>query len=152
MCSSLWLVRPWPPVLIVGLGFLARDWAGSQQWRQQTLATRPVVSDKGLWPFGFAEKNLYKLKSREASKVSIRREKSIIRVDRHMGRCRESLSCAVMQLCSLNYFYGVLLSRFPLANHFDLPGLQSIFGISQDPPICVHASFSREGFTGKAYG
>ena len=29
----------------VGLGFPARDWAGSQQYKHQILATRPVVSD-----------------------------------------------------------------------------------------------------------
>ena len=33
-----------------------------------------------------------------------------------------------------------------LASHFGLPGSQSIFGISQDPPMCVHASFSQDGF------
>ena len=37
-------------------------------------------------------------------------------------------------------------SEFSLAKHFDLPGSQSIFAISQDPPICVHASLSPDGF------
>ena len=27
-----------------------------------------------------------------------------------------------------------------MANHFDLPGSQSILGLSQDPPTCAHAS------------
>ena len=37
-------------------------------------------------------------------------------------------------------------SGFPLTNHFDLPGSQSIFGISQDSSMCAHASFSLDGF------
>ena len=39
-----------------------------------------------------------------------------------------------------------LPSMFPLVNHFDLAGSQSIVGISQDPPICVHASLSQNEF------
>ena len=35
---------------------------------------------------------------------------------------------------------------FPLANHYNLPGSQSIFGPSQDPPMCVHAFLSQGGF------
>ena len=31
-------------------------------------------------------------------------------------------------------------SWFPLANHFDLPGSESEFGISKDPPMCVYTS------------
>ena len=37
-------------------------------------------------------------------------------------------------------------SGFPLANYFDLPGSESIFGISQDLPMSVHASLSQHGF------
>ena len=37
-------------------------------------------------------------------------------------------------------------SGFPLTNHFDLPGSQSIFGISQDMSMCVHTSLSQDGF------
>ena len=33
-----------------------------------------------------------------------------------------------------------------MANHFDLPGLQSIFGIPQDTPMYVHASLNQYGF------
>ena len=35
---------------------------------------------------------------------------------------------------------------FPLARHSDLPGSQSIFGVSQDPSLCAHASLSQDGF------
>ena len=37
-------------------------------------------------------------------------------------------------------------SGFPLTNHFDLPGSQSIFGMSLDSSMCAHASFSLDGF------
>ena len=37
-------------------------------------------------------------------------------------------------------------SSFPLTRHSDLPGSQSIFGVSQDPSLCAHASVSQEGF------
>ena len=30
-------------------------------------------------------------------------------------------------------------SVLPSANHYDLPGPQSIFGVSQEPPKCAHA-------------
>ena len=42
-------------------------------------------------------------------------------------------------------FLGIS-SRFPLAKHFDLPGSQSIYGISQNPPMCAHAFLSQDGF------
>ena len=37
-------------------------------------------------------------------------------------------------------------SRFPLASHFDFPGSESLFGLSQDPPMVVYASLSQGGF------
>ena len=37
-------------------------------------------------------------------------------------------------------------SGFPLADHFDLPGSQFIFGMSQDRPMSMHASFSKDEF------
>ena len=52
------------------------------------------------------------------------------------------LSCTLMQFKSLKM--GIS-SSFPLANHFDLPGSLSIFGISQDPSVDVHASLSVDG-------
>jgi len=47
---------------------------------------------------------------------------------------------------SLNHSYGGLYSWFSWAVHFDLPGSESIFSISQDPPLCVHASLNQDGF------
>ena len=62
------------------------------------------------------------------------------RVDRHTraGSEKESRLCG-----SLNHLYGGNSSGFPLADHLALPGSVSIFGLSQGPPLCVHASFSQ---------
>ena len=46
----------------------------------------------------------------------------------------------------LNYFYGGLSSEFPLMNHLALPGSESVFGISQDPPMSAFTSLSKDGF------
>ena len=35
---------------------------------------------------------------------------------------------------------------FPLVSHFDLPGPQSIFGISQNPSMSMHTSLRQDGF------
>ena len=43
---------------------------------------------------------------------------------------------------SLNHLYGAFL----LANHLVLPGSESIFGLSQGPPMCVRTSLSQDGF------
>ena len=37
-------------------------------------------------------------------------------------------------------------SRFPLANHLALPGSESVFGITQGPPLCARTSLSQDGF------
>ena len=70
--------------------------------------------------------------------VFIGREKSTVHMDRHMGglrdRVTESHCCG-----NLNSFYWI-----PLANHFDFPGSQFIFGISQGPPVCAHVSLSQD--------
>ena len=39
-----------------------------------------------------------------------------------------------------------ILPGFPLADHFDLPASESLFGTSQDPPMCAHTSFSQGRF------
>ena len=70
----------------------------------------------------------------------IRREKSAVCVNRHMGRLRESCPCG-----SLNHFHGAFLLGLPLASHFDLPGSKTVFGISQCSPKCVWASLSQGG-------
>ena len=48
-----------------------------------------------------------------------------------------------------NYQHIIFMWHFfrsPLTNHFDLPGSQSIFGISQDPPMCEDTSLSQDDF------
>ena len=64
-------------------------------------------------------------------------------MDRSRGRLRGS----ILESCpsdSLNYFYGGFLVSF--GQSFDLPGSQSIFDISQDPPIGGHASLRQDRF------
>ena len=63
-------------------------------------------------------------------------------MDRHTGGLRERVTPS-RQFESL--LWGIA-SGFPLANHFDLPGSKSISGISQDFPMCAHASLSHDGF------
>ena len=65
-------------------------------------------------------------------------------VDRHTGRLRGRVPESRPH-GSLNHLYGAFFSGFPLASHFDLPGSQSVFGISQDPPKCAHTSLSQDG-------
>ena len=66
-------------------------------------------------------------------------------MDRHTGR----LTGRVAELYPhgiLSYFYGAFLLGFLLANHLYLPCSQSMFSISQDPPMCVHTSLSQDEF------
>ena len=50
-------------------------------------------------------------------------------MDRHKGRLRETCPRG-----DLNHLYGGISSRFSLANHFALPGSESVFGITWGPP------------------
>ena len=63
-------------------------------------------------------------------------------MDRHTGGLRER----VMPSWQFELLLWGISSGFPLANHFDLPGSKSVFGISQDFPMCVRASLSQDGF------
>ena len=45
-----------------------------------------------------------------------------------------------LPLWQFELFLWGISSSFPLANHSHLLASQSVFGISQDPPMCVHAS------------
>lgn len=60
------------------------------------------------------------------------------------GRAQRA-SLAVPSWQSELLLWGVS-SGLPLANHFDFPGFQSTFDVSQDPPMCLHASLSQDGF------
>ena len=63
-------------------------------------------------------------------------------MDRHTGGLRET----VVPLWQFESLLCSISSMFPLANHFDLPGSKCVFGISQDFPMCAHASLSQDGF------
>ena len=61
-----------------------------------------------------------------------------VHVDKHMGRLRGRVPEWRFELP----LWGIS-SGFRLANHFDLPGSRSIFGLTQDPPMCVHTSLTK---------
>ena len=65
-----------------------------------------------------------------------------VRVDRHTGRLREK----VVPSWEFESLLWGIPSRFPLANHLAFPGSESVFGISQCPPMCAHTSLSQDGF------
>ena len=67
-------------------------------------------------------------------------------VDRHRGELRVSRVVPSWQFELLSW--GIS-SGFPLANHFDLPGSQSIFDLSQNPPMGVCQSLGQDGFQGR---
>ena len=72
--------------LETGLEFPARDWTGSWRWKDQILAIRPVVRDKGSGPSALKKRISTKMKSSEESKEFFRRKKSTLHVDIHTGR------------------------------------------------------------------
>ena len=59
------------------------------------------------------------------------------------GTDKRALRVALVEFESL--IWGTS-SWFPLASHFDFPGSESLFGLSQDPPMVVYASLSQGGF------
>ena len=65
-------------------------------------------------------------------------------MDRHTEglRERESLSFAfvIVWITFMGYFFWIPFG------HFDLPGSQPIFGLSQGPPLCAHTSLCQDGF------
>ena len=61
-----------------------------------------------------------------------------------MGRLRERVR--VTPAWQFELLLWGISSGFPLSGCFDLPGSQSVFDISEDPPMCVHASLSQDGF------
>ena len=63
----------------------------------QFLATRPVVSDKGLGPSALKKRIPTKIESGKASKVFSKRKRvQITWIDTWMDSGRESLSCALI--------------------------------------------------------
>ena len=62
-----------------------------------------------------------------------------------MGRLRERESLSRTLMAVLITLW-VISSGLPLAKHFEFPGSQSTFRISQDPPMYAHASLIQDGF------
>ena len=60
-----------------GASFPARNGAGSWWWRQQMVATRPMVSDKGPGPLALRKRISTKTESSEATEVFINRKKRV---------------------------------------------------------------------------
>ena len=127
-----------------GLGSQLEIEAGSQRGEHQMLATRPVVSDKGPDSLALQKRIPKRWKVMNQIKYLLRGKKSKILVDSHTGGLQEC--CWVASLWQFELLLCGISSGFPLANHSDLPGSQSIFGISQDPHMCAHASLSHNGF------
>ena len=94
-----------------GLGFPARDGAGSWWWKLQILATRPGAGDKGPGPSVVQKRIFTKMESDETVKYLFGGGKCTVFADRRTGSLRERVSGS----CpggSLNYFYGAFLPVF----------------------------------------
>ena len=105
-----------------------------------------MVNDKGPGPLALEKRISTKTESSEASKVLMERKKSTVCVDRHTGEFRERDRVTESHPHGSELLLWSISSWFPLANQFDFPGSQSIFGISQEPSMCAHASLSQDGF------
>ena len=105
-----------------GLGSQPETEAGSWWQKHQTLATRSLVSDKKPGPLAFQKRISTKMESSEASKVFIRRKKSIIQVDRHMGKLKKQVPESpphghffwpIILICLVHSSYSVYLKIVP---------------------------------------
>ena len=82
------------------------------------------------------------MESSETNKAFIRRKKGVqyMWIDTKVDSERDKVALMAFEFLSWD-----ISSSFPLANNFDLPGSQSVFVISQNPPMCAHASLSQDG-------
>ena len=78
----------------------------------------------------------------EANKVFIQREDTCTE---SMGGLRERERVTLLWR-DLSHLYEGSSSRFPLANHLALSGLEPVFGLTQGLSLCAQASFSQDGF------
>ena len=62
-------------------------------------------------------------------------------MDRHTGVLREGSALAVVQITFLGHFFWVSFGQ-----SFGFADLEPLFDIFQDPPMCVHAAPSQDGF------
>ena len=97
----------------------------------QRSATRP-------WPYSFAEKEFP-----QRRKV-VKRVKYLLGGKKEYSTCGETHGWTQRVVPSWITFMGHFC--WPLANHFDLPDSESVFGLSQDFPTCARTSLSQDGF------
>ena len=131
-----------------GLGFPAKDWAGSQWWKHQILGTRPVVSDKGPG-FQLCRKE-FPQRQNVVKQIFTKRKKSTVSMDRHKGRLRERVPES-FPFSGLSYFYGIF---FPISfgqSSWLAWFIVHIWHISGSSHVCAHISQPRD-FTKKASG
>ena len=93
------------------------------------------------WPVGFVGMNFHKeMEGSEASRVFISRRRG------RVNRLTWADSEKELNFCgSLNHLYGAFLLGF-VCQSSRLPGSESIFGLSQGPPLCARVSLSQDGF------
>ena len=63
-----------------------------------------------------------------------------------MGRLGGGVAMLLHCITQIDLLLWGISSCFPLASHFDLPGSQSIFGISQNPSMCMCTSLRQDAF------
>ena len=80
------------------------------------------------------------MESSEASKVFVRSKESKVHVERHTGWTLESVR--VRPSWQFELLLWGISSGFPLISHLNLPGSESIFGVSQILS-CVHTRFAQ---------
>ena len=61
-----------------------------------------------------------------------------MRVDRYKNELRRSCPCG-----GLSHLYEAFLPDCPLASHLALSSSESVFGLTQDPPLCACISWAR---------
>ena len=114
-----------------------------------SLTTGLVASGQwqGLGPSALQKRIPTKTESNEISKLFIRRKNSTVCVARYTSKLGFMASWQFKSL-----LWGIF-SRFSLASCLALLGSESVFGLSQGPPVCVCAHLSAKMGSGKeAYG
>ena len=108
----------------------------SHEGEHQILATRPVLNDKGPGPSALQKRIPTK-------KFLLFRGKRVqlVWIDTWPDW---GTSPSVTPSWQFKSRVSGISSGFPLANHFDLPGSPSIFGISQGPSMYAQASLSQD--------
>ena len=82
-----------------GLGSQPEVGVGLQQWKNQILATRPVVSDKGPGPLDLQKRISTKTESSEASKYLLGGKRvQYVLVGKPANSEGESLCCTIMAI------------------------------------------------------